>query len=351
LNSEVKIDFEHQGIISLKDLDLEGLPVSIQLPDSVFFGKIEKVSADNKYFFIHDSEHSQTVTIIDKKGRFVNQLKKIGGAENEYESLTHMALDRWNNQLLIYDRIKRSILTYSYPEIEFISKKNINTYLNSLEFIDKDHLLVVSDDEINKSQYRGFEIWDRDFNQIKTNIFDFGKSVIELSYTNSFGSDGSSLIYANPLNGTIYRIQKDSTEIILKPDFGRFNVPQELYDFEDANQFEDDLLREERAFWFRMPLIKDNKLLLWFSFKEIENINLLVFDLKTQQSKIYNGLEIDKGIISSDIPIGFSGNNPLLILEVGLLEREKNKSNPKHKLYPYIKNTLETGNPFIIQLN
>jgi hypothetical protein len=313
----IPINFDVKESILLSDLGFSYTPVSIKLPDTVFFGQVERIAADDDYYFIHDPNHSQTVTIIDKEGNFVSQLKRLGGDEGEYSSLYAFAIDKWNKHLVVYDRNKKQILEYSYPDLHFQHAKPLNLYLTHLELIDPDHFLVVCDDESGKNVLRGMEIWSRDYEVIKTGLIDQNYSVVETTYPSSFGTDGRSLLYVHPLNGKVYRISADEIVEINELDLGFHTVPIDLYGFNNANDFEERIQRRNYAFWFRRPIIRGDSLFLWFSFGSVDNEHIILVNLLDKSNQIFKSLSADNLPLLS-IPSGFESNGSVFFLfEIG----------------------------------
>lgn len=308
--------------ITLKEAFPEYQLFNIQLPDSVFFGNVEQIKSDDDYLYLLDPFQSKTVTILDKKGKFINQLKRPGRGPGEYVSPYAFAIDKTNNQLLLYDRGKLEMITYSLPDLNYISHKRIDMYLMNFEVLDDDHLLMVRDDSRDKKTLNGLEIWTRDYEPVKGKLSDMRNAVIELSYPSTIGLDNDQMVYVHPFTGTFNQITPDGLTPLLKMNFGESEVPERLYELDDALAFEAALEKSKYALWGRYPVKRNGEYMCWYMYGDVDSYYLSSFNLETNKTTTYKELSHESLYGKLPIPMGIDGNRYVSLIPSEMVKED-----------------------------
>lgn len=279
--------------------------INITVPDSVFFGNIEQIKSDDKRIYLLDPFQSKSIIILDKKGNFINQLKKIGRGPGEYVSPYAFTVNTSEDELILYDRGKLEFLRYKLPTLEFLGSTRKNALLMNFERLDGGDILAVRDDSKNKSELFGLEIWNKEFETLKDGISDMQNAVIELSYHSTIGKKNKDLLYAHPFNGLIHEVSNGGLVPIYDLAFNDWEVPEELYSMEEANDFEEALTRDKYVLWPRFPLESQNSLKFWYMYgADIDSYHFLIHDTQTSKQLHYSEIVFDGTSIKTPIPLG-----------------------------------------------
>lgn len=288
---------------------------NITLPDSVFFGNIDHIKADDKQLYLFDPSKTRTITILDKRGNYVNQLKRIGNGPGEYTSPFAFDVDTNNDELLVYDRSRLYINTYELPSLALLGTQRVDSYLMNFEILDKKKILAVRDDTKDQNRLFGLEIWNRDFEVVKDEISDMHNAVIELSYPSSIGRSESGVLYAHPFTGLISSVGESGLTPHLKLNFSRWEIPKNLYSMEDAIPFERALRENKYMLWPRFPLHINNTFSMWYMFgSDVENYQLLVHDLSTGKQKNYSEIRLDNSGLKLPMPLGLDNDSYVTLI-------------------------------------
>jgi len=278
--------------------------VNISMPDSVFFGNIEVIKTDDHRIYLFDPSQTKTITILDKQGHYINQLKRVGSGPGEYTTPFAFAIDRENDELILYDRAKLEFITYRLPSLEFVETRKQDAFLMNFEVIDNDYMLAVRDGTKSKNRYYGLEIWDSGYEVVKDEISDMRSAVIELSYASTIGRDETGLLYAHPFTGVISRITSVGLTPAFKLSFGEWEISEELYSMDEARHFEQALTQNTYAFWPRFPIQLNNKIMVWYMYgADINSYQLLVQDIVKNTQNIYTEIMIGESL-KLPMPLG-----------------------------------------------
>lgn len=282
---------------------------NINVPDSVFFGNVEQIKSDGNRIYLLDPFQSKSITILDKRGNFVNQLKRVGKGPGEYVSPYAFAIDNKKDELILYDRGKLEFITYKLPSLEYVGSKKRNALLMNFEVIDNGHLLAIRDDSRNRRELYGIEIWDREYKTLKDEVSDMRNAVIELSYHSTIGLNKKELLYVHPFTGLISRVAASGLDPIYDLSFEDWEVPQELYGMDEAVNFEEALTREKYVLWPRFPLESGGQLKLWYMYgADIDTYHLLIHDLQSAGQKSFSEIFLDEASMKVPMPLGIVDN-------------------------------------------
>ena len=295
---------------NLNDVFPEFSLVNIQVPDSVFFGNIEQIKSDSKRIYLLDPFQSKSITILDKEGNFINQLKKVGRGPGEYVSPYAFTIDTDKDVLILYDRGKLEFLKYQLPSLDFIESTQRNTLLMNFELLDNDNILAIRDDSKNKRELYGLEIWNNQFETINAEISEMQNAVIELSYHSTLGREGRKTLYAHPFTGLISRVESEGLTPLYDLAFDDWEVPQELYSLEEAVRFEEALTRDKYVLWIRFPIITEETLNYWYMYgSSIDDYHFMTHDLKNSNQINYSEITFPGTSLKIPMPLGIVDNS------------------------------------------
>ena len=74
----------------------------------------------------------------------------------------------------------------------------------------------------------------------------------------------------------------------LKLDFGSKEVPEKLYDMDDALKFEEALSRDEYSLWTRYPMQRDNQYMFWYMHGTVDEYRLASYNVDTENIEVYS---------------------------------------------------------------
>ncbi|WP_339695669.1 6-bladed beta-propeller [uncultured Roseivirga sp.] len=334
-------------IILIKDVFPDYRALNIEMPDSVFFGNIEQIKSDNKRVYLLDPFQTKTLTILDKEGKFINQLKRVGKGPGEYSSPYAFAVDEVADELIIYDRGKLEFLTYKLPSLEFVKSKKVNALLMNFELLDKDHFLVTRDDSKNKSLLYGLEIWSREYEVKKDQISDMRNAVIELSYHSTIGQSDNNILYAHPFTGVISTVNPSGLKQEFDLDFEEWEVPEDLYEMDEATRFEEALTRNKYVLWTRFPLKFNNKLTFWYMYgSDIDTYHLLVYDLNSSKYQSYSEILFEDSSFKVPMPLGTDNDQYVSLVWPENIDTE----NIPENMRTIFQNSLNSELPILLYL-
>ena len=119
----IRVDMEEERIEGNFDdyfTSMEVIP--LETNEHSIFGRIERISLYQDKIFILDTS-TNSVLVFNNKGKFLFRLQNTGNGPREYNSLTDFAIDRKNEQIILY--ADRPYRFYFYDlEGNFIKTKN-----------------------------------------------------------------------------------------------------------------------------------------------------------------------------------------------------------------------------------
>lgn len=303
--------------------------IPLYIPDSIYFGAINHIKAYGEYVFLLDESQTNSLTITNRKGEYINQLKKIGNGPGEYESLDAFSYDESKGILSIYDRSRLSIYHYSFPDLEPLGNFLINRYIMNMEYVDSETIMIISENELDqKGKYEGVLYIS---NQGKTLKYDLpiGNDVssIELSYPNTITKIADTIYYAHPYEiTTIYKMNK-KVEALFKIDFGKNKIPEKFWPANEASEFEQSLAEGNKAVWVQNLILSNEHLAFSFLYKEPSTRYFYQMNLEDSSENIYKGYKIPLTTYALPNPIGSDGKNYLSLIYQENIDYSQIKNN------------------------
>lgn len=339
--TKIQVNMEKAISAEVEDVFSHISYLAIELPDSIYFGNIEHIKSSGKYLFLHDLQQTESITVIDTLGNFINQLKRKERGPSEYMDMESFAFDKNQNELIINDRTLKQFQFYSFPDLEHVRTARKNQYITNFEILDDDHWLVISDESNEKMEYAGLEIWDRELDLLyRPKNINNDISSIEISYPNTITNIGSVVLYANPGEiTTIFEINGQQQIEKYGIDFGKNKILNQVYSGRiDAQNFE--TVFEElphKATWGQNVLIHDPYLSFWNMYRDFETFYFSVYNTSNNKSVVYSDLKFRDSEVKLPRPIGMVDGKYISYLYPDEIEsiRHENK---------YLKSAIKKNN-------
>jgi len=147
LNQTVPLDSIFDDIIYIK----------LETTGNNLISDISQILFTDDRIIIVDNEKSQTITVYDMNGKFLNQIGTIGQGPEEFSSINHVALSNDKAHLVINDYGSKRFKFYKLSG-EYVKYTNIPYWCYHFEFIN-DNLIV-------EQKFSGF----RDFMEEKPRL-------------------------------------------------------------------------------------------------------------------------------------------------------------------------------------
>lgn len=312
-NTIVNVDSNISESILLDQLADEIEIISLKHKDSIYWGNIEQVKSYGDLLFFHDQFQTKSITVYNSKGEFVSQLKNRGRGPGQYNGIDAFTYNEKKKQLTIYDRGSK-LITYCFPNLQAIQTIDCQDYFMNIELLDN-KLLVVGENEKSENEYFGLEFYDCKENTYQSLNLPNNPATIELSYPNTFTKQKGRILYASQGFLTkLFEIRSKKTNQLYSIDFGRNKIPEEYWQYKDANMFEEALSKKNSATWVQSVILNRSLLSFYYMYEDIDTFYLAKYDLNTKLTKVYSSIYLQEGYASLGRPIGVSGNYYLFLL-------------------------------------
>jgi len=236
--AELSIDINQSGNLS-SILDSCYTYTILESREESLIGEISKIELSEDRIYILDSRY-KAVFIFDKKGKFINRIKKIGQGPGEYTSLTDMEILNSDvyvlarNRVVVYGEdgawIKTILLDTHYSNFHLLSDKYIILYSGKTNSTMYDFTLY---DYVNKSIIKRFFPYETSDGYIPYNspfyVTDSRELLIAKEYDYniySFADDNLNQKYTLKFNTTHSIPQKDKNVSMIEfhDQLSRMNV-------------------------------------------------------------------------------------------------------------------------------
>ena len=311
----INISDDLEGVKNVSDNEVHFMP--IQLPDSIFFGEIVHIKQYEEYMFLHDEGQTNTLTIIDNNGKYINQLKNIGDGPGEYRSLNAFSCSYDNKVLTIYDRSKFSLQHYSIPDLKHLETFRIEKHLMNIEYINNDTILVVSENELsNSNDYEGYLYIDSSGKELTQDLsLKRNPATIEISYPNTAIRINNKTYVIEPHEISTLFEMGSLPKPILQIDFESNNIPSKYWNSREAGEFQKSLLEGNKAVWVQNLIYNKNALSFSFLYKDIDTRYFVKQDLENNNTIVYSEyILVDEEKLKVPYPIGSDGNNYISLI-------------------------------------
>lgn len=302
------------------------LPLS--LPDSVYFGRIDRIKVYDSLLFLHDPFQTKTISVFDLAGKYINQLNKKGSGPGEYEDMDLFTVNPKERTLIINQRYK-SFTLYTIPDLKPIKEVKDQTGYMSIESIDNDYFFAVSDDVEKNKEFVGCITLNRDFERAQAFPLDLKEISIWGSEPLTITRSKNEIFYSPPsFESYVYKIDGKSATPAFTIDFGDQKVSENAWSDPEGEKIREEMLMQAKAMGVHDVIVQHDGGSFWYFYKDIQTKHLAFFSKTTRKSKVFTDLRID-GLESGELyPVGVYENYYIWILypdELEIKESEYSK--------------------------
>ncbi|MFI0431389.1 6-bladed beta-propeller [Mariniflexile sp. HMF6888] len=235
-----------KGAIEFLDIVDTTFIVKLETSKECLIGRPSKIQVYNNHVFILDGV-TKSLFEFDFNGNFIKKFGNIGKGPGEYILPLSFSINHKKNEIVIYDRPNKKLLSYGLDG-KFKASKNINIKAfnfiisneDSQEYIFDTHIENQRNvDGLNSKQY-SITKSDEEGN-ITSQFLETSKEQNSLGYRsryNLFRND-SIILYNQPFTNTIYQVKKGNIEPFLTFEFKGKEIPDKtdyninFYDFRE----------------------------------------------------------------------------------------------------------------------
>lgn len=338
-----------------KVLELGSILENPQKDDAVFkdvrYVKLETnpeiLLGDDLYFqdkenllYILDRAHQKSLLIFSDDGKFVQKVGVFGNGPGEYPAANDFVLRNDTIEILSSSGPKSTIYSYSEKGY-FIGKNELNYLALSFELVHNHYAVNTS---FNKMMHdHRLYILDREGNEIKKLLPNNTKIDMPLG-EQSFSLYDNQVLYFEPFNNKVFKLQTDTILPVYELDFGKYNIPEEFFNTDIMQGFE---MINKQGF-SNIKNVFENKENMVFEISrqkegQAGNLFLIIFNKKSGEIK---HLTLTKDNLIFRYPIGLNDKNEMMYLVFPM--GEVNQEFKKHGLNPNITNFTESENPMVV---
>lgn len=261
--------------------------IALNVPDSVFLGRIHSIRYYGDYLLLHDKHYAQALYIFDKEGGYINHLHRIGSGPGEYVTIDSYMINR--DILTVYDRTLLNEIRFQLPYLNHLQTYSTNTYLMDILSLDGSHFsIAISDEFLNSGVYQGVVFLNEDFE----NIHNVPKppGVIEASERGNLSDNEENVFYAEPFTETVYLLDSLNISPLYRVDFGKNSLPQKAKDFVEAEELYSILNQRDYAFAIHNFNLYDSLISFNYYWKNINDIRMAIYDLRDDRGMLINDI-------------------------------------------------------------
>ena len=312
---------EKTSLIAIAD-SIFVLPLDI--PDSIFFGKIERIKSYDSLFFLQDPFQSKTLTICNFSGKFMNQLNRKGNGPGEYQEIELFAVNT-ENQLIINERYK-GFSVYTLPDLNFIRKIKDQTGYINLESINDGQFFAMSDDATKDNKFVGCVTLNKNFELSESLALDLKEISLWGSESVTVSRTWGDVYYSPPtFESFIYKIDRASATPVVRIDFGDKAVSEKAWDDPEGEEIKEEMAQQDKAMGVHDFITRNDRGAFWYFYKDIQTKHLVFFDKNNGRSKVFSDIDIDGLKSDKFYPVGIYNDYYILILYPDELEVDKDK--------------------------
>lgn len=147
--TEQKSSFETIHIKELSDCNIVGYSdvydsvrfIALETSKECLIGHIDILISYKDRFFILDKFISKSVMAFNAQGNFINKIGALGQGPGEFLNPAHMAIDPYKDQILMYDNLKKCILSYDLDG-NYLQSINLEFRIDAFDVIFPDKIAL-----------------------------------------------------------------------------------------------------------------------------------------------------------------------------------------------------------------
>lgn len=206
--------------------------------DDAIIGSIWNLQITEDRIYVLDAFNSVALFVFDKEGELLFKIDNYGRGPGEFMGPYAFTVDRYENQIIIFDGRGRKLCFYDIEDGSFIEERMIKHEISRLAAT-KDRYIFYLNNSVTGNTKHNLIITDKEFS-IKDERLEIIPDMIgyQLELPVNFSSYNNNLFFTAPADYNIYRssIDEESFEKYLKIDFGKRNLPASYYEQFDNNQ-------------------------------------------------------------------------------------------------------------------
>ncbi len=247
-----KKDFKIKDIIN----DIEY--IQLENNETSMFVSIDKLIINDDRIYLLDIGGSPKLLVFDISGKFLHKIGRQGIGPGEYaSSAPNFCIDKQSNEVLLFDRAKKTILFYD-SNGDYLKSKKTNFSFNDFVKINNDKYFLSLNIFQKSNNYNKVAITS-DLKNMETSYFKFDKN-----YKNdklnmrSFQPHKNMIAYMAPVSDTLFIFDNNgSLEGGYYFDFKKHKLPQDL-----INSYEEVIIKRKKGTYYtyihETPLIIKN---------------------------------------------------------------------------------------------
>ena len=219
--------------------------ISLETSPDFLIGGFPDLEIYNDDFFIIDSRAEQTIYRYSKKGNFLNRIGGRGRGPEEYNAIRSVAIE---------DNI---VYIYSHPDISEYKYNLDGTFISQHNYDLSEGWTSITPISDGYLIYRGFgmgdnvprfETMDKKFQKTGSYLITNAKVINFGEAVSPFSKHGDYIYTRETYMDTVYAFTPDH---VLKPryvfDMGEYSIPDDFFNFSDAFQAMEYLLKRQFA--------------------------------------------------------------------------------------------------------
>ncbi|MEA1981150.1 MAG: 6-bladed beta-propeller [candidate division Zixibacteria bacterium] len=176
--------------------------IPLETNSNALIGSIQKIEVFNNRAYVLDVFSAQAVFIYDLTGKHLNTISSAGKGPTEYVSPWDMAIDPFNEEIIILDPGSKKILKYDMDG-NFKQAEYVDYFPYAIGFVDKETYCIKT--MVGKKP----AIILTKHNGKKTKEVHFGTREFNMNLFSHFPRSNGKQLYVEYMNDTIYEIGKD----------------------------------------------------------------------------------------------------------------------------------------------
>lgn len=225
--SPIKIDVSDwpKNISSLDEEIEEYIIIPLETNEDNLIGYIWQIKFTDGKFIVFDGSKNSKFLLFDSKGNYLNSIGSVGKGPGEYLYASSFTLNTNQDQILIFDIRKRSLIYYTLSG-EYI--KEVRLLKQGILELINDDLFAIQEGRMGPIgiQEKHFELWLLNKQgEIVDRLFHYEKSLgSDINSGFAKGTSPGILFYHKMYDYNIYTISSEGIDTIYRFDFGKANV-------------------------------------------------------------------------------------------------------------------------------
>lgn len=280
--------------------------LKLQDPDDNPIGMINKVEITKNKIFVQDAHKARALYVFNQSGEFVNTIGSVGQGEGEYIYLTDFTFDEDNNELIILDSGKNSLLFYNVKGV-FLRKIDLDFIPRSLATLANDKIAIVKDRFSKNGMSEIVVIIDRKTRKIQSQFMSLPQYLTNFSLEacNQLFADNGYLYYLPSMSNVLYRLDEHKESRSVQLDFGK-KWASESYLKEMSNQHPRSIMNR----------LNTDGYIYFLNIREATNNIYIDFHYRHKQYYAYHNsisketifFDVDEASFESFTPVGTTNN-------------------------------------------